>query len=322
MRGVVGALAGAAILAFTAWTAAVPPPPVADDSLRPSTVPPGAFPKVVRDPLGARAVISGPPKRIVSLELASDELLLELVEPDRIAGLTHYIDDPGTSPSHALAPRSSARLTEEEPEALLALAPDLVLTTGYARAEPILLLETARVPVLCTGALASLDDVTRAITMIGNAVGEPARADALVASMRARMAAVKARAYTSPLRVLVWEGGYTYARGTMPDDLVTRAGGINVASDAGLRGPVAVTEEAAVTLRPDVIVVPSAGSAPRMREVSLVGDGRVWRAVPAVRSRRVYGVPRAWMGSVSHHAVRALEALAAVLEDARREETP
>jgi iron complex transport system substrate-binding protein len=319
MRAVIGTLAAAAILASTAWTAAVPPPPIADDSLRSSSVPPGPFPKVIVDPLGVRAPIAAPPKRIVSLALSSDEMLLELVSPDRLAGLTYLIDDASTTPSHALAPSSAARVTEEDPEALLSLAPDLVVSAGYTRAEPIVLLEAARVPVLGVGPLVSLDDVLQSIVTLGDAVGEPARASALVTTLRARIEAVGARERPARApRVLVWEGGFTYGRATMPDDLVRRAGGADVASEAGLRGPVAITEEAAVALAPDVIVVPIEDATPRPRDRSLLGDAPVWRAVAAVREGRVYGVPRAWIGSVSHHAIRALEALGDILRDERQ----
>jgi iron complex transport system substrate-binding protein len=316
MRALVGILAAGSVLASAAWTAAVPAPPVADGSLVASTVAAGPFPKALVDPLGIHATLRAPPQRIVSIELSGDELLLELVAPDRLVGLTPYIDDPATTPSASLAPRAAARVTEGNPEALLALRPDLVVTAGYTRAEAIVLLEAAGVPVLGTGAHATLDDVLDAIAKLGDAVGEPERATALVASLRRRMQAVRDRpALTHPPRVLVWEGGFTYAAGTMPDDLVRRAGGIDAATEAGERGPVALTEEAAVAMAPDVILVPVEGSTPRWREPSLVGDAPVWQAVRAVREHRVYGVPRAWMGSVSHHAVRALEAVADIVRD-------
>jgi iron complex transport system substrate-binding protein len=323
MRALVGTFAAGAVLASTAWTSAVPPPPVTDDALATSTVPPGSFPKAVVDPLGVRGVVAAPPKRIVSIALSSDELLLELVAPERLVGLTYLIDDPSTTPSAAVAPKAAARVTEEDPEALLALAPDLVVTAGYGRSEPIVLLESAHVPVVGIGELASLEDVLRAIRTLGDAVGESDRAAERIASLRARIDAVQSRPRPAvPPRVLVWEGGFTYARGTMPDDLVTRVGGVDVASAAGLRGAVPITEEAAVALAPDVVVVPIEGASPQLGDPSLVGDTPIWRAVQAVRDGRVHGIPRAWLGSVSQHAVRALEVLGDVLRASPTAEAP
>ena len=130
------------------------------------------------------------------------------------------------------------------------------------------------------------------------------------------MGAVAARpAPVLPCRVLIWDSGFTYGAGTLQDNLLRRAGGLDVASLAGQRGPVAITEEAAVALAPDLVIVPIEGPAPRWHDPTLVGDAPVWRAVRAVQDRRVYGIPRAWLGSVSHHAVRALEAMADVVRD-------
>jgi len=313
-----GILGAGAVLASTAWTAAVPAPPVANGTLIASKVAPGPFPKSLVDPLGKVATLPRAPQRIVSIALSGDELLLELVAPERLVGVTYLIDDPVTTPSAPLAPAAAARVTEENPERLLSLQPNLVVTADYSRAEAIVMMEAAGVPVLDLGTLMKLDDVLESIAMLGNAVGETARAEALVASLRARIAAVAARPSPArPPRVLIWEGGFSYGAATMQDDLIHRAGGVNVVSEAGQHGPVSLTEEAAVVFDPDVVVVPTDELAPHGRDASLVGDAAVWRAVRAAKEGRVYGLPRGWMGSVSHHAVKALEALADVLRDER-----
>ncbi len=315
MRALVALLVAGSLLASYAWSAALPPPPVATGALAASSVVGGAFPKTLTDPLGRRAVIPAPPRRIVSVALSGDEILLELVPPERLVGLTYLVDDPTSTPSAALAPRAAARVTEENPEALLALRPDLVVTAGYTRSEPIVLLEAAGVPVIGTGEHATLEQVLDAVTTIGDAVGETDRARALAGSLRARIDAVVARPRRGPTtRVLLWDQGYTYAAGTLPDDVIRRAGAIDVSAEAGIAGAVEIGEEVAVTLAPDVVVVPIEGPSPRWHAPGLVGDSPAWRAVPAVARGDVYGIPRAWIGSVSHHVVRALEAIASMLD--------
>ena len=318
MRVVVAILVAGALLASYAWSAALPPPPVRDGALAASTVAGDAFPKTFIDPLGHSVVLRAPPRRIVSVALSGDEILLELVPPERLAGLTYLIDDPATTLSAALAPAAAARVTEEDPETLLALEPDLVVTAGYTRSEPIVLLEAAGVPVVGTGRHASFDDLLAAVTRLGDATGEVEKARALVSSLRERIAAVEARRAGAPRpRVLLWDHGFTAGEGTMAHDVMLRAGGENVAAAAGVRGYAPLTEEAAIALAPDLVIVPTDESAPRAHAPELVGDAPVWGAVLAVRRREVYGVPRAWITSVSHHAVRALEAVAAILEGTR-----
>jgi iron complex transport system substrate-binding protein len=150
------------------------------------------------------------------------------------------------------------------------------------------------------------------VTTLGEAVGESERAQALVAAMRARIDAVASRPRERRRRVLVWDGGFTYGRGTLEDEIVRLAGGENVAFD--LRGAASLTEEAAVALAPEVIIVPVAGHDVERNSPWLVGAHPIWNAVEAFRRGDVYGLPRAWIGCTSHHAVRALEALGAILD--------
>jgi iron complex transport system substrate-binding protein len=288
-----------------------------DRALAATTIETGSFPKRLIDPMGGVSVLRAPPRRIVSVSLTSDEMLVDLVGTDRIAGVTYLVDDAPTTEIAGRIPTTIARTTEE-PEALLALEPDLLIAAGYTRVETVRQLESADVPVVRIGRHDSLDDVIDALTLIGRGVGEEGRAEAIVADMRARMNAVEAatKGLQSP-RILIWESGYSYGRGTLQDDLLRRAGARNVAAEAGLVGPVSLTEEAMLSLAPDVIVTSIEDAEVKRREPALLGEDPIVKIVPAVVAARVYGVPRRWIGSVSQHAVRALEALAQIVEETR-----
>jgi iron complex transport system substrate-binding protein len=311
VRLLVALLALGAVVAAGMWTAALPPSAVAMRACVASVVSPGPYPKTATDPLGSRIALRGPPRRIVSLSLSADEILIDLVAPERIAGLTIFVDDQISSVAGAFAPKSAARVTGEA-ESLLALEPDLVIASAYTRPDALSLIEGSGTPVVGTGSLATFDEVLGAVTTLGEAVGEPERAQALVTAMRARIDAVASRPRGRRKRVLLWDGGFTYGRGTLEDEIVHLAGGENVAFD--LRGAAALTEEAAVALEPEIVIVPVAGRGVERNSPRLVGADPIWSAVDAVRHGDVHGVPRAWIGCTSHHAVRALEALAAILD--------
>ena len=314
VRALVMLLAIGALLASGGWAPVLPPSALAIRACVASVISPGPYPKTTIDPLGHRIELRRPPRRIVSLALSADEILIDLVAPERIAGLTVFVDNAANSVAGALAPRSAARVTGAEPESLLALTPDLVIASAYTRPEALSLVLGSDIPVIWTGSLATFDDVLGAVTMLGEAVGEPARARSLVATARARIDAIASRRRGRRRRVLLWDGGITYGRGTLEDEIVRLAGGDNVAS--GLRGAAALTEEAAIALAPEVVIVPVRGPGVERRSVRLVGGDPIWSAVEAVRRGDVHGVPRAWIGSVSHHAVLAVEALAEILDGA------
>ena len=59
------------------------------------------------------------PQRIVSLGLSADEVLLDMVEPDRIAALTYLADDAGISPAADKAVRVKGRVQSGSLESVL-----------------------------------------------------------------------------------------------------------------------------------------------------------------------------------------------------------
>jgi ABC-type Fe3+-hydroxamate transport system substrate-binding protein len=241
VRAVVATLALGSALATSVWSAALPPASSATRASVSSTVPPGPFPKLATDTLGNPVTLRAPARRIVSIALSADEILIDLVAPERIVGITRFVDDPATSPASARAPRTAVRVTGE-PEALLALRPDIVFASAYTRPEALSLMTGAGVPVIGSGAHAA---------------------------------------------------------------------------EAGLRGPTSLTEEAAVALDPEIILVPVESEEAAKKRHDLLGSAPIWNAVGAARRGDVFGVPRMWLGSVSHYAVRGLEAVAAIL-DARK----
>src|SRR5438105_5050056 len=117
------------------------------------------------------------------------------------------------------------------------------------------------------------------------ALGLPAAGERLVADVTRRLEAVRARvADLPPRRVLMIVGHrplVAVGRGTLQDELLTMAGGVNVAADAGQVWPT-LTLELVVARAPEVIVDASMGSEVGAREL-FAG----LTTVPAVQSGRV-----------------------------------
>ena len=271
------------------------------------------FPKRLIDPSGIPQTLGAPPNRILSGVLASDEILTALVPSERLAGVTYLVDEPGLSDVAKLLPPDLPRI-HAEAETMLALRPDLVVLASYTRATTVRLLAAAGVPVVRFQWYRSFADIMDSIRMLAAAVGADDNGARLVDDMRRRIAEVEERARGLPRpRVLYYGGGYSAGEDTLIDAMITLAGGHNVARDVGLQGQARLPLEVAVSLRPEVIVVSE-------WERSTGGNGAaaflhhpVWAEVPAVREERVYGIKGAWLTSVSHYSVKALEAIARVL---------
>ncbi|HVU02982.1 MAG TPA: ABC transporter substrate-binding protein [Polyangiaceae bacterium] len=278
-----------------------------------TVVSPGPFPKTLRR--GAhRTTLAAPPSRIVSLTVTTDEMLTDLVVPSRIAAVSRFAGDPSISMAASRVPPTTARVIGLDPEHLIAQGPDLVFVAHYTQEAALRILGAAEIPVVRLRPVRSFEDVFENLRVVGAAVGEDARAEELVGSVRSRLQAVERR--VAPLarpRVLyVSVGGYTTGSRTLLDEKIRRAGATNAAADAGLEGDVSASLDLLVALDPDVILVPrwTADAAPALSELA---SSPAWRDSRAVKQRRVHVLSAAVLTSESQDAAVGVEILAALL---------
>jgi iron complex transport system substrate-binding protein len=196
---------------------------------------------------------------------------------------------------------------------VLALEPDLVCVSGFTDVEALRLLEGAGTPLLRWAAVDSFAEVLGGLRTLGAALGEDARAAALAADVETQLGDVARRlAGVRPVRVLYFDApGYTMGAATLIDEILTRAGGYNVARELGILGPGQLGMEAVLALQPEAIVMARYGdNAAALRALTAQP---IWRRLPAVSAGRVYEVPGAWVASVSLHAARGLARVARLL---------
>ncbi len=217
-------------------------------------------------------------RRVVSLAPSATEILFALGAGDRVVGVTRYDDYPEAVTE---LPRVGGFI-DPDPEAVIALAPDLVVAVrtsgGRARIDT---LARLGVPVLVVPA-ESIDDLWVAIEAIGGAVGRADQATALAGRLRAALERIRRAHRDRPrLRVLLVVGHrplVVAGRGTYLDGLLDYVAADNVVSAGGAYPRLDL--EATVALDPDAIVdVAMLRSDPgfwdRFGAVRAVRDGRV-----------------------------------------------
>jgi len=270
------------------------------------------FPRRLVDPAGVSRALPRPPARIISTYLACEENLAALVPSERVVGVSVYADDASASNCLGVYPPRVARL-RFDPERVLALEPDLVCISGYNEIESVRILAAAGLPLLRQSHIASFAEMTAGLRLLGAALGADARAAALAAEVDAELADVERRLRgVRPVRVLYYDPlGYTMGAGTVLDEILTRAGGHNVAVDLGVRGSGQLGLEALFAIEPEAIVVPRyADVVPALAALS---GSSLWNRLPAVAAGRVHEVPGAWINTESHHAARGLARVARLL---------
>jgi iron complex transport system substrate-binding protein len=172
-------------------------------------------------------------------------------------------------------------------EAVLAAQPDLVIAVpSPGNREAVRAIERAGTRVLVVRDR-TLADLWAAIHDVAAALDAPDAGERLTADVRRRLDAVGARVRGLPTqRVLVVVGHaplVTVGSGTLQDELIAIAGGVNVVADAGTVWPT-VTLELVVARAPDVIVDVAMGTEAAgaqlfagLTTVPAVRDGRIVR---------------------------------------------
>jgi iron complex transport system substrate-binding protein len=226
-----------------------------------------------------------------------------------MVAVSRFVDDPSISMCTSRAPKKAARVRGMDPESIIALEPDVVFVAHYTLDYAVRLLTGASVPVARFRDVHSYADVEANVRLAARAVGAERRGEELIRDMNERLARVAARvgAYAPP-RVLYYSSvNYTSGSGTLVDEKIRRAGGVNAAAEFGLVGFDNVTLDVLLALDPDVIIVPRWSS----EEAALhdLTSNPAWKEVSAVRSGRVHAVAASALASESPDGVMGVEEL-------------
>ena len=263
--------------------------------------------------LPAAAAHPSPPRRVASLNLSADEVLIEILPPERLVSVTRWADEVGTSNIVGRVPPSVFRIHKVDMERLVALAPDLVVVSEYTDADFLRLLERSGIRHHRMKGLSSLAGVRAAILDLAREVGATDKAGPMVARYDATLRDLDRRlAGAGRKRVLYWAGGMTAGSDTAIGALIEGAGGINVGREMGVQGIAPPGAERAFVTDPDVVLV---GTWPLAVE-SLKSDPLLSQ-MRAVREGRIVVMPNALLVALSQYTADACWYLAAALHPDR-----
>ena len=267
--------------------------------------------------MGNEFTLAAPVRRVVSLAPAATEIMYALGAEGRLVGRTDFCDYP---PAAKQKP-SVGGYTNPNVERIVDLKPDLVLAMHGLPQELVDRLTSLGLQVY-GGNAASVDDVLRFITSVGELTDTEASADRLTRTMQARLAAVAARTTAAPRRcraayVVDAESGHVAGPHTFVDDLLTRAGATNIAGSAATSWP-KLSPEAVLEADPELILVGTSPEAPersaqRLAQVLATKPG--WSETTAVRDGRVVGVDEDLVTLPGPRLVDGLEAVAKAVQE-------
>ncbi|WP_028864569.1 ABC transporter substrate-binding protein [Psychromonas aquimarina] len=275
------------------------------------------FPKKLLDTTGISFILEKPPSRIISATLATDHILSDLINPQRLAAVSSYIDYPSLSNIVGFYDKSISR-TQGEIESMLALQPDLVFVASYSNPETVRYLLRSGISVVRLSQFNSFADIYNNIRIVANVTDSKLQAEKIISGIKKRIQHIKSQVKDKPKpRVLYYDlNGYSVGANSLMDEAIRLSGGINAAAGLLADGENKISEELAISLQPDVIVMNQwvfNQSSGQESPAALLSSKKAWSDVPAVKNQRIYAVPGTWLRSISQHRIKGVEAIAKLL---------
>ncbi|OBT13520.1 hypothetical protein A9264_13975 [Vibrio sp. UCD-FRSSP16_10] len=265
------------------------------------------FPLTVTDAGGTTITLSAAPQKISSKTLFSDEVLLDLIEPQRFTSVTNLVDDKQFSPIVGKVPKSVPRL-DLNVERILINQPDIVFAASWTDAGRVEQLRSSGIKVFLLPIPTTLDGIKDTIKLVGKIVGEDNNAKSIVIDMEHRLqeGLILTRHKFKLLDYNNW--GTSSTKNSTWQLIVKQAGFVNLVEDldADKYGQTPMSKELLISLNPDVMFIPGwldneqQGDSKLLQQVM---TDPALRQVKAVKQGCVYPIPEALRSTYSQYIV-------------------
>lgn len=245
------------------------------------------YPITVIDASGVEVTFDKAPERIVSISSSETEILFALGLGDKIVGVSDY----DNYPEEALDKPKMGGVINPNEELIVASNADLVVS-GMSLPEDIAERLRSLGIKLYRPAPKSVDEVLETILQFGEITDTQGKAEEIVASMREDLRKVTEAVAAIPeedrLKVFIeFAPGWTVGGGEFLDELVTLAGGVNIASD--IPGWSQINEEKVIADNPEVILYAADlidyDTGKTLEE--LIMERKAWSSITAIQEKRL-----------------------------------
>ncbi len=264
-----------------------------------------------QDRSGNDIVIPENVDKIISMAPSTTRFLIDLGLADKIIAIDTNSYAYTASLSDAV---QQFDMMAPDNEALVALEPDIIFTSGMSNVGGEDVYKPARDAGICVADIpssTSFEDIIADLEFIGSAVNEEEKAGELIADFRAQIESVKTTAadITEKKKILFeislpsadYPSIYTFGKGTYLDEMITSIGAENVTGDQ--EGWISISEEEAIAMNPDVIVtnVNYVDDA-----VGAIKSAEGWENVNAIKNGAVYYIDADASNQPNNHVADAM----------------
>jgi iron complex transport system substrate-binding protein len=203
---------------------------------------------------GRHQAVAQTKERFVSINMCTDQMLLDLARPEQILGLSPFARD--SARSWAFKQAAALPILSGTAEEVMMLKPDIVLAGRFTKRTTREFIRARGIRTEEFDAVRTIAESRQQIARIAALVGAQDLGRQRIAAMDEAFLKLKAAPAGTQLRVLpLSRRGWVTGQESLTSDLLKTAGLVNVAGEIGLRSGGFLTLEAIVKLRPDAILL-------------------------------------------------------------------
>ena len=269
------------------------------------------FPLTITDDLNREVTILKQPERIISLSPANTEILFALGLGEKVVGITNVCN----YPAQAQEKERIGGYDNPNLEKIIELEPDLILASYGNPTELIDQLEELNYTVVSLNPK-NIDHIISSINMVGRITGKVRESARLTEEMEKRIKAAVSK--TSSLvendkpRVfyVVWyKPLWTAGSGTFINELIQKAGGINIAGD--IAGWPQISLETVIEKNPQVIIIGYSEDQPEL--IQAVRNESTLDETDAFKNNQIHTIDTDIVSRTGPRIVDALEEMAKII---------
>lgn len=255
-------------------------------------------------------------KKIVSMSMASDELLYALVSKDRILALSGN-SDKNEMRSALWNKINDFNQVKDNVEQIMALEPDLVIVPNWIKKTVISQLEDAGINIYVYDTPSNFQEEKNLIKELSCLLEVKNIGARIIKDMDTRLLAIQQKIKKSGKpcpRVLEYSHyGSTNGKGSMFDDMLSNIYCKNVASEIGIYRFAKISKELVIDLNPEIILIPiwdSTSAKNCSKFFTFIKNDKSLAEVDAIKNNKVYAIPGKYVYMYSQYIIDGMEEIA------------
>lgn len=254
--------------------------------------------------------------KIVSLSMASDEIIYSLVDSDRIVALSSNSN--GNEMTSILGKQINNYLKiEDNLEKLIDLEPDLVIAAEWIKKESLSQIEDAGIEVYVYKTPSTFEGNKKLIKDISILLEEEKKGLDIIKNMDERLKKLQSKIkenkkiYPRVLEYSHYE--VTNGEGSILNDMFEKIYINNLAKELKLGKSEKLSKEKVIEINPDIILIPvwrDGINTDNMKFINLLKSDESFQEVSAIKNNKVYTIPGKYIYVYSQYIIDGIEEIA------------